>query len=122
MIHIDSSQKSTQIYLITNCYGDPNKIYIGKTNNESRKGNHKKRFGKDLIFTYIDGVNSLNRKHWKPLESFWIEYFRYLGFDLQNKQMCGGSGVEFHTKDTREKIKLARKGVGKKKIIQYVYI
>lgn len=119
MINIATFPQTTKIYLITNCYGDPNKIYIGKTNNKFRKNNHKKRFGKDLIFTYIDEVNSLNRKYWKPLESFWIEYFRYLGFDLQNKQMCGGSGVEFHTKGTREKIKLARKGVGKKKIIQY---
>ena len=119
MINIITSPQITKIYLITNCYGDPNKIYIGKTKNKSRKSNHKKRFGKDLIFTYIDEVNSLNRKYWRPLESFWIEYFRYLGFDLQNKQMYGGSGVEFHTKDAREKIKLARKGVGKKKIIQY---
>ena len=31
----------TYIYLVENCYGDPNKVYIGKTKN-SRKTQHQK--------------------------------------------------------------------------------
>ena len=35
----------TRIYLVTNCYDDPFKVYIGKTKN-NRKRDHKLRFGK----------------------------------------------------------------------------
>jgi hypothetical protein len=117
MINITTPPQITKIYLVTNCYGDPNKVYIGKTKN-TRKSNHKQTFGKDIIYTEIDQVKSLESKDWKHLECFWIEYFRQFGFNIQNKNE-GGNGVEFHTEDVREKIKLARKGVGKKKIIQY---
>ena len=84
----------TKIYLVTNCYGDPNKIYIGKEKYPKRRKrltDHQQTFGKDIIFTYIDEVNSLNSKDWKPLECFWIEYFRQLGFDIQNKNKVGVS-------------------------------
>ena len=30
MIHTTKEIKVTRIYLVTNCYGDPNKVYIGK--------------------------------------------------------------------------------------------
>lgn len=99
----------TRIYLVTNCFGDPNKIYIGKTNN-SRKNDHKKTYGKDITYDYIDQVESLYSKDWKPLECFWIEYFRQLGFDLQNKNK-GGGGNDFLSLETRNKIK--------KPILQY---
>jgi hypothetical protein len=101
MINISPSSQTTKIYLITNCYGDPNKIYIGKTRN-SRRSNHKKTYGKGIIYTEIDEINSLNPKDWKPLECFWIEYFRQLGFDLQNKNK-GGGGPQLHTKETISK-------------------
>jgi len=108
----------TKIYLVTNCHGDPNKIYIGKTKNNTRYAEHKNTYGKDIIFTYIDEINSLDSKDWKPLETFWIEYFRQLGFDLQNKNK-GGNGREFTTKET--KLKMSKSSIGKcfKPIIQY---
>jgi len=104
----------TKIYLVENCYGDPNKIYIGKEkyktdSRRNRKQDHKKTYGKDIIFTYIDEVESLNSKDWKPLECFWIEYFRQLGFDLQNKNN-GGNGPEFLTQESKNKISKIHKG------------
>jgi hypothetical protein len=83
MIHI------TKIYLVTNCYNDPNKVYIGKTKN-NRNSNHKKTFGKNIIYTEVDEINSLNKKDWEPLESYWIEQFRQWGFDVLNKNKGGG--------------------------------
>lgn len=103
MIHI------TKIYLVTNCYGDPNKVYIGKTKG-NRESDHKKTFGKQIEYTYIDEVDSLDRQHWKPLESYWIEQFIQWGFEVVNKQKLGGSGVEFHTEETKQYLSSIRKG------------
>jgi hypothetical protein len=91
----------TQIYLVENCYGDPNKVYIGKTKN-SRKANHKRIFGSQILYTYIDEVESLNRKDWKPLESYWIHQFKQWGFEVMNKNE-GGGGVEFMTQESINK-------------------
>lgn len=110
MINVTPSQKTTQIYLITNCYNDPNKVYIGKTKNSTRENDHRKTYGQEIIFTYIDEVNSLEYKDWEILESFWIEYFKFLGFDLQNKRKKGGSGPNFHTEETKNKIRNFHKG------------
>jgi hypothetical protein len=93
----------TKIYLVTNCYGDPNKVYIGKTKN-SRKNNHKKTYGSYIIYTYIDEVNSLNRKDWGPLETYWIEQFRQWGFEVINPRKKGGGGPEFQTEEAKRKI------------------
>jgi hypothetical protein len=106
MIHI------TKIYLVTNCYNDPNKVYIGKTKN-SRKSSHKKTYGDKIEYTYIDEVNSLNRKDWEPLESYWIEQFRQWGFEVMNPNKKGGGGPEFVTDETKEKISLKHKGTNK---------
>ena len=100
----------TRIYLVTNCYGDPNKVYIGKTKNSSRENDHKRKYGKDIIYTYIDEVESLKKEDWEPLETFWIQYFKYLGFDIQNIRMKGGSGPEFYSEETCLKMSLQRKG------------
>jgi len=97
----------TKIYLVENCYGDSNKVYIGKTKN-SRYSSHKKKFGKNITYTIIDEVNTLNSKNWKPLESFWIEQFKQWGFILMNKNK-GGGGCSFHSefiKKTMRKPKL----------------
>ncbi len=102
MIHI------TKIYLVTNCYGDPNKVYIGKTIN-SRKNSHINTYGKLIEYTYIDEVDSFDRKHWMPLESYWIEQFIQWGFDVQNKNKKGGGGPEFISQETRHKMSLKRK-------------
>ena len=77
MINITSSSQITKIYLVTNCFGNPNKIYIGKTKG-SRKNDHKKTYGQNINYDYIDEVNSLSREDWEPLETFWINYFRFL--------------------------------------------
>jgi CRISPR/Cas system-associated exonuclease Cas4 (RecB family) len=93
----------TKIYLVTNCYGDPNKVYIGKTKN-SRENNHKKTYGKNIVYTYIDEVASLNRKDWGPIESYWIEQFRQWGFEVVNPRKKGGGGPEFQTEEAKRKI------------------
>lgn len=93
----------TRIYLVTNCYGDSNKVYIGKTKG-TRYINHKQKYGNNIIYDYIDEVKSLNKNDWEPLETFWINYFKFLGFDVQNKRMKGGSGPEFQTSNTKNKI------------------
>lgn len=74
----------TYIYLVENCYGDSNKVYIGKekfpkVGKVTRKYNHKKTYGDQIMSTNIDHVDSLLRKDWKPLECFWIEQFRQWG-------------------------------------------
>jgi hypothetical protein len=91
----------TKIYLVTNCYGNPNKVYIGKTIN-CRKNAHRCTYGNDTEYTYIDEINSLDRNDWKPLEVYWIEQFRQWGFEIMNKNK-GGGGVEFMSKKSIEK-------------------
>jgi len=92
----------TKIYLVENCFGDSNKIYIGKTKN-SREKTHKRKFGEQIRYTYIDEVNSLDYKDWEPLESYWIEQFRQWGFDVLNKN-GGGGGPTTHSGEIRNKI------------------
>ena len=76
----------TKIYLVENCYGDPNKVYIGKTKN-SRKKDHVKTYGPQIIYNEIDEIHSLNRKDWKPLETYWIHQFKQWGFEVMNKKI-----------------------------------
>jgi hypothetical protein len=99
----------TFIYLVENCYGDPNKVYIGKTKN-SRKTNHKKTYGSDIIYTIIDKINSLTKQDWEPLETYWIEQFRQWNYEVVNIRKKGGGGVEFCSEDTKKKISNALKG------------
>ncbi len=94
----------TKIYLVENCYGDPNKVYIGKTKN-SRETKHKRTYGFQSIYTEIDSIDSLDRKDWKPLESYWIEQFRHWGFDVMNVRKIGGSGPEFQTEEAKMKMR-----------------
>jgi hypothetical protein len=99
----------TYIYLVTNCYNDPNKVYIGKTKN-NRNLDHKKSYGKQIEYTIIDEIYSYSKKYWKPLETYWIEQFRQWGFEIMNKQKIGGSGVEFHNDKTKLKMSLSKTG------------
>jgi hypothetical protein len=94
----------TYIYLIQNCYGNANKVYIGKTITKVRKTAHKKKFGESIEYTVIDKINSLDRKDWEPLETYWIEQFRQWGFKIQNIRKKGGSGPEYQTLETRSRI------------------
>jgi hypothetical protein len=94
----------TKIYLVTNCYGNPNKVYIGKTKN-NRKNGHSIKFGKQIVYTEVDYINSLDHNDWKPLENFWIQYLRFLGFEVLN-QNEGGGGPQFVTNEIKLKISL----------------
>jgi hypothetical protein len=96
----------TEIYLITNIDNNPNKVYIGKSqDSKRRKSSHKRRFGFQITFDIIDSINSLERKYWKPLECKWINYYKDLGYEVINKNE-GGNGVDYHTEQT--KIKLSK--------------
>lgn len=106
---------TTFIYLVTNCYGDPNKVYIGKTIN-SRYQNHKKTYGNDIEYNVIDEIESLNRKDWSKLETFWMEQFKQWGFDLINKRHKGGGGMEFLNEHQREIRRKPRSNETKQKI------
>ena len=97
MIHI------TKIYLVTNCYGDPNKVYIGKTKN-SREADHKRVYGSQISYSYIDEVNSLDHKDWEPLETYWIEQLRQWGFKILNENK-GGGGPITHSENSRNKMR-----------------
>ena len=97
----------TKIYLIENCYGDPNKVYIGKTKN-SRYSPHKRKFGEDIVYSYIDSIDSFDSKDWKPLEQFWIEQFRQWGFSIMNLN-SGGGGCSFHTEENKTKMRKPKK-------------
>ena len=90
---------TTKIYLITNCYNNPNKVYVGKTKS-TRESNHRNKFGEMILYTIIDEIDSLYRKDWEPLESYWIEQFKQWGFDVQNKNK-GGGGPEYHSVESR---------------------
>ena len=94
----------TKIYLVTNIDNDVNKVYIGKTKNASREANHKRYFGSQITFDYIDEVNSLKRECWEPLETYWIEQFRQWGFEVVNKRKKGGSGPEYQTETSKIKM------------------
>jgi hypothetical protein len=104
----------THIYLVENCYGDPNKVYIGKTKN-NRKNNHRKTFGEQIIYTLIDHVNSWKYEDWKFLETYWIQQFKVWGFEIMNKNE-GGNGPNFHTKETRLKMMKPKLEIVKNKI------
>ena len=104
---------TTQIYLVENCYGDINKVYIGKEKSHQRQGrknSHQNTFGKDVIFTYIDEAEGWNKENWEPLETYWIEQFRQWGFEIMNKRKKGGSGSDFCTQETKDKIGKGNKG------------
>jgi hypothetical protein len=85
--------EKTKIYLVENCFGDSNKVYIGKTIN-SRKDSHQRTYGKNIIYTEIDEICSINKQDWEPLETYWIQQFITWGFNVVNKRKIGGSGSE----------------------------
>lgn len=98
--------KITRIYLVSNCYNDPNKVYIGKEKSHQKSGRktqHKITFGKKAKFEYIDQVNGWNKTQWKPAECFWIKHFKDFGYELMNKN-DGGGGVETHTQEAKDKM------------------
>ena len=105
---------STKIYLVENIEPGTNKVYIGKTMS-SRKWFHENTFGKQIKYSYIDEVNSLSYEDWEPLETYWIEQFKQWGFDVVNKRKKGGSGPEYQTYETKQKISKILKNKPKSK-------
>jgi hypothetical protein len=107
MIHTKEEIKVTKIYLVSNCYGNLNKVYIGKEKShqiKSREYSHRLIFGKQVQFDYIDQCSGWNRNDWQPLETFYIRYFRFLGFEVLNENE-GGGGVEFHSEESKQKMR-----------------
>lgn len=101
--------KQTHIYLVENCYGDKNKVYIGKTiKPNNRKYNHKQKYGSHITFTIIDSINSDKHRDWVPLESYWIEQFRNWGFEMMNVNI-GGGGLVHCSDEHKLKTSLANK-------------
>ena len=101
--------RNTKIYLVSNCYGDPKNVYIGKTINDSRKGDHRRKYGEEIEFIILEEIEGTDKNLWKPRETYWIKKYIDLGYNLQNKQKLGGSGVDFHSPKTIQKIKNWRK-------------
>jgi len=100
----------TKIYLVENCYDDPNKVYIGKTKNPKlREQEHRRKFGDNIKFIIIDEINSLQRKKWKPLETKWIQHYIDLDFNILNKNK-GGSGPCYQKQSMKDKISNVHKG------------
>jgi hypothetical protein len=97
--------KNTKIYIVMYCYEDYNKVYIGKTINSTRINDHKRKYGYDINFDILEEIEGTDKNIWKPRESYWIQYYLDLGFEVLNKQLKGGSGVEYHTDETKAKIK-----------------
>jgi hypothetical protein len=98
-----------KIYLVENCYGDHNKVYIGKTIN-NRKKDHKRTYGSQIHYSEIDGISTLNKEDWKFWESYWIEQFKQWGFKVLNKNQ-GGGGPITHSIESRNKISQNKKGI-----------
>lgn len=103
-----------KIYLVSNIDNDPKKVYIGKTKN-NRKNNHTRKYGKQILYNYIDEIDSLDHKDWKQLESKWIQYYIDLGYNVLNKNK-GGGGVIFHTNETKQKMSKPKPEITKLKI------
>jgi hypothetical protein len=83
-------------------------IYIGKTVNFNvRKFYHRKKYGNDITWFFIDQVED---NEWKFWETFYISLFKTLGFNLTN-QNKGGGGATVYTKDQCEKISKIKKGM-----------
>tara|TARA_R110000868_G_scaffold145781_1_gene366186 strand:- start:563 stop:1252 length:690 start_codon:yes stop_codon:yes gene_type:complete len=114
---------TTKIYLVTNCYGDSNKVYIGKTKS-SRKKAHKTTYGASIAYNVIDEIDSSDHKIWKPIETYWIEQFKQWGFNVLNINN-GGGGPEKHSDVTKQKMREAHSKIkyskknNSKSILQY---
>jgi hypothetical protein len=94
------------IYFFNNCFGDNNKVYVGKSKNPNkREKQHQKNYGNNIRFTILEEINSFNKKEWVHQESYWIEQFNQWGFNVINKNV-GGGGLVFHNQNTKNIIGL----------------
>lgn len=106
-------------------------IYVGKTINFSvRLFYHRKRWGSDINWFFIDSVQE---NEWKFWEEHYIALFKSWGYLLENKNN-GGGGPSKYSEETRKKIsdkktgmkynmtengKLNKSQSTQKKVIQY---
>jgi len=105
--NINQSRVKNKVFIY---YLEKNNIifYIGKTKNpKSREADWKREYGEDLKFFIIDEVDN---NEWKVWECYWIEQFKQWGFNLIN-QNKGGGGLEKHSDETIEKIRLKKIGI-----------
>jgi hypothetical protein len=85
----------------------------------------------ESISKHQNKIDSLDRKDWGPLETKWIQYYINIGYDVVNLNKKGGGGPEFHTDESKEKIRqshlgkkrpsyigenISKSNIGKKKI------
>jgi len=83
-------------------------IYVGKTVGFSvRLYYHRKKFGKDITWYFIDEVND---NEWKFWECHYIDLFISQGYKLENKNK-GGGGPSKHTDEVRRIISEKKTGM-----------
>lgn len=83
-------------------------FYIGKTVNFAvRKCNHRKKFGDDITWFFIDLVSDTEWKFW---EKYYISLFKSWGFKLENKN-DGGGGATKYTMEQCDKISKTKLGM-----------
>jgi hypothetical protein len=83
-------------------------FYIGKTVNFNvRKFYHRKKYGENIDWYFIDQVPN---NEWKFWEKHYISLFKSWGFKLTN-QNKGGGGATKYTKEQSEKITKAKLGM-----------
>lgn len=83
-------------------------IYVGKTVEFSvRLFYHRKRFGNDITWFFIDEVED---NEWKFWEFYYINLFKSWGFKLENKNN-GGGGPSKYSDEVRKIISEKKKGM-----------
>jgi hypothetical protein len=83
-------------------------IYVGKTINFSvRLFYHRKRWGSDINWFFIDSVQE---NEWKFWEEHYIALFKSWGYLLENKNN-GGGGPSKYSEETRKKISDKKTGM-----------
>jgi len=103
------------IYLVENCYNDPNKVYIGKTINPIfRYYKHRTTYGTNIKFTIIDTIKTNIKHDWVHIERYWIEQFKHWNFNVVNINN-GGGGSNFMSDDN--KITLANRMYNNKNML-----
>jgi len=104
-----SNLKQNKIYIYF-LEKNNNVFYVGKTKNPKRREwDWKNEFGEDIIFNLIDETED-DKTIWKFWENFWIQQFKQWGFLLIN-QNEGGGGLDKHSDETIEKIRIKKIGV-----------
>jgi len=99
--------------------------YIGKTDNIDRRIKehcqiHRNRISKKNswiitlcrlgLFPVMEVLEECSISDWVEKETYWIAYYKALGFDLKNMTSGGESGyTRIHTEETKQKMSETRK-------------